>query len=366
MTYPLRHLIAACVVTGAAILTAPAFAAEDNPKAIGTVLARTVEDFIRPGYAALHARAEAAHAATAALCDEPSQRTLDAARDAFAGLVDGWSEIEIIRFGPVVADNRLERILFFPDRRGIGLRQVQAVLAEKDETATDPTDLAAKSVALQGLTTLEYLLYGTGAEKLATAEAGFRCRFAEAVTVRLSETAGEIEAAWAAPDGIARHFAEPDAAYPDFRTEKESLQALLGVFVNSSELVADTRLKPFLGPSADEATPKRAIFWRAGLTAASIDANLAGLEKLFAASDMMSLVPAGTARYGHSAMFEIANARRLLGTVEGPLGEAAADPESRGLAEYPRIVLLSVRDTFNGRIASGLGLSAGFSSLDGD
>jgi uncharacterized protein len=48
----------------------------------------------------------------------------------------------------VVEENRLERILFFPDRKGTGLKQVQATLAASDETATDVAALSGKSVAM--------------------------------------------------------------------------------------------------------------------------------------------------------------------------------------------------------------------------
>ena len=98
-----------------------------------------------------------------ALCAAPSQQALDAARQSFGETVDAWSAIEIIRFGPVTEENRLERMLFWPDRKGTGLKQVQAALAAKDATATDAGSLASKSVAMQGLGALEFVLFGTGA-----------------------------------------------------------------------------------------------------------------------------------------------------------------------------------------------------------
>ena len=127
----------------------------------GAVLAAAVDGFIRPGYGALRSEARLMAELTGELCETPSPGAIQAAHEGFGRLVEAWSRIEIIRFGPIVEDNRLERIHFFPDRRGLGLRQVQAVLAEKDATATTAVALADKSVALQGLTALEYLLYGT-------------------------------------------------------------------------------------------------------------------------------------------------------------------------------------------------------------
>ena len=57
---------------------------------------------------------------------------------------------------------RLERILFWPDRKSIGLKQVQAALAAKDTSITDAGKLKGKSVAVQGLGALEFLLVRDG------------------------------------------------------------------------------------------------------------------------------------------------------------------------------------------------------------
>ena len=362
-----KRIRLAIAVTSLTLLAAAPASAEEGPQSptARDVLSAAVTDFIQPGYRTFRDKAQAMGAAITPLCEAPSAPGLEVARKAFGELVRAWSEIEIIRFGPVVDDNRLERILFFPDRRGIGLKQIQQVLAEKDETATTPERLAAKSVALQGLTTLEYLLYGTGAEDLAGGDE-FRCDFAGAVAARIYGTAGELVEAWDDPDGISSRLSDPEPKNPDFRDEREGLQALLGVFVNSSELVADTRLKPFLGATKDKAKPKRAIFWRSGLTGASIASDMKGLQDIYKASGIIKLTPEDIQRYGKSAMFELSNAQRTIDTMNEPLPQAAANPETRDAVNYVRLVLLSIRDTFSGRIAGGLGLSAGFSSLDGD
>ena len=329
------------------------------------VLTSAVDGFIRPGYTALHAEARLMAELTGELCEAPSPGAVQAAHEGFGRLVEAWSRIEIVRFGPIIADNRLERIHFFPDRRGLGLRQVQAVLAEKDETATAAATLAGKSVALQGLTALEYLLYGTGSDELATGDA-FRCAFADAVADRIEATSAELEAAWADPVGIAARLSDPGPANPDYRNTAESLQALLGVFVNSTELVADTRVAPALGDSLAAARPKLSPYWRSGLTARAFAANLDGFRDLYAAAGIDRLLTPALARFGSSAMVELEIACKAVTGLDMPFDEAVADPTKRGVATYLAIVLRSVRDTFAGRISAGLGLSAGFSSTDGD
>ena len=103
----------------------------------GATVTRSIADFVRPGYVRFHDATTALDKAAANLCKAPSDASLEAARAAFSSAIDSWSQIEIIRFGPVTEENRLERILFWPDRKSIGLKQVQAALADRDRTASD-------------------------------------------------------------------------------------------------------------------------------------------------------------------------------------------------------------------------------------
>ena len=99
-------------------------------------------------------------------------------------------------------------MLFWPDRKGIGLKQVQAALADKDATAADPATLAGKSVAMQGLGALEFVLFGTGAETLAATGDAYRCAYGAAIAGNLETIAAELDDAWQAPDGFAALWAE--------------------------------------------------------------------------------------------------------------------------------------------------------------
>lgn len=57
-----------------------------------------------------------------ALCAAPSKTADEAAKAAFADTVSSWSTIEIVRVGPVIEHNRFERVLYYPDKKGLGLK----------------------------------------------------------------------------------------------------------------------------------------------------------------------------------------------------------------------------------------------------
>jgi predicted lipoprotein len=348
-------IVLAC--TGAA---SPAFASKATDIVNGAI-----DGFVRPGYRTFHQAASALLSDEQALCAAPSQATLDAARKAFGETVDAWSRIEIIRFGPVTEQNRLERVLFWPDRKGTGLKQVQAALASKDPTAADAKQLAGKSVAMQGLAALEFVLYGTGSEALAAGDA-YRCSYGAAISGNLDAIAADLAAAWAAPDGFAKVWANPSADNPAYRDGTEAVTELMDVFVTGTELVRDVRLSGFLGKEAKDDKPRQALFWRSGKTVDALAGNLAGMKALLEASKLAGALPPDQAWMGKEALFEFTNAANAAAAAQGSIADVLADPEKRSKLAYFGLVTSSLSNIFGTQMSGALGLTAGFSSLDGD
>ena len=352
---------AACLIVLVSISAAsPAFASKATDIVNGAI-----DGFVRPGYKNFHQATSALLADEQALCATPSQATLDAARKSFGATVDAWSQIEIIRFGPVTEQNRLERVLFWPDRKGTGLKQVQAALTSKDPTAADAKQLAGKSVAMQGLGALEFVLYGTGSETLAAGDA-YRCSYGAAIAGNLDTIAADLEAAWAAPDGFARIWATPSADNPLYRDGTEAVTQLMGAFVTGTELVRDVRLGGFLGKEAKDDKPRQALFWRSGKTVDALAGNLAGMKALLEASKLAGALPADQAWMGKEALFEFSNAANAAAAAQGPIADVLADPEKRSKLAYFGLVTSSLSNIFGTQMSGALGLTAGFSSLDGD
>lgn len=275
--------------------------------AVSGVMAKAVDGFILPGYRNLAETTKSLSEATAALCKAPSAASLEAARSAFSGVVQSWSAIEIIRLGPTLEQNRFERFLFYPDRKSTGLKQVQAILAKGNESATQAETLKAKSVAVQGLGALEYVLYGTGAETLSGKQGDFRCRYGLAISENLDTIAGELLAEWEKPDGIQAAWKRPGPGNPLFRDNKEAATELLGVLVHGVEMVKDQRLRPFYAGAVDgrrdRGDPRLAIYWRSVNTMPSVSANFRALQKLFDTAGMESLLPADSRSIAGSINF---------------------------------------------------------------
>ncbi|RVA06722.1 imelysin family protein [Mesorhizobium sp. M7A.F.Ca.US.001.02.1.1] len=330
------------------------------------IIQRAIDGFVGPAYAGLHEHAEALTGSMRKLCVTPSQGELDAARAEFSATVYAWSSAEIIGFGPIKENNRLERMLFWPDRKSIGLKQVQAALSAKDPTATDPAQLAGKSVAMQGLGALEFVLYGDGADALAGKDDPYRCAYGTAVAGNIETMAGEVSAAWNKPDGFAAIWANPGPQNALYRDGNEAVTELVGVFINELEMVRDVRLKGFFGGKPDADKPKQAIYWRSQNTTASLAGNLSGIDTLFQASKLGDALPADARWMAESIHIQLVNGVATAKAVSGPIDKALADPALRDKLEHFALITSSLSTLIGTRLTAEFGLTAGFSSLDGD
>ncbi|GHD44281.1 peptidase M75 [Thalassobaculum fulvum] len=351
-------------VLALALLAAPfsATPAAADPARDAAIVARAVTDYIRPATERFARDTHGLDDAVEGFCAAPGGDTRAALDAAFRGAVEGWSGIQFLRFGPLVEEHRLERIAFWPDPKGIGLRQLRRALADRDATVTDPGQLAGKSVALQGLTALEYLLYGDGGDQLDA----FRCAFATAAAGSLAAVADAIAGEWAAPDGFAQRLIRPGSDDPVYRTPAESLAELHRALTTGLQVTRDQKLKPVLGDTPDTAKPFLAPFRRAGLSVAVLAADLSALGAFTAAAGFARDLPDEYRWLDNSLAFEFGNAVRAVGSVELPIDEAVYDQTARGRLEYLFVVLGNLQTMTRQDLATALDLKGGFNALDGD
>lgn len=348
-----------------ALAAAPAMAEEQKLTA-EQVVSLAINEAIRPGFAQYAEATTTLERDVAGLCSTPSDASLDTARGQFKAAVAAWSRVELYRLGPLMVENRYDKVLFWPDRKGIALKQVQGVLAASDPDATDPAKLGGKSVAMQGLGALEFLLFGTGAEQLSSAAGDFRCRYAHAITTLQAATAATLSAEWNDPAGISKRLLEPSKDDADYRSFREVAEALTGLLAHGTEAIRDQRLLPFLGHDGGAPKPKSALFWRSDMTVPSITANFEGLKALLEKSRIAEATTADQLWVGNSASFEFGNAERAGKVVTAPLEQALDDPKQKKALDYLVIVTQSLDTILGENLAAALGLSVGFSSLDGD
>jgi len=350
----------------AAAFTFPAAAQSLIPET--DIIAGAIDGYIRPAFHQFAEETGSLQLNVAALCTTPSAETLETARNQFRSAVTAFSRVEFVRLGPMTRDNRLERLLFWPDRKGIALRQVQGALAEKDPTVATPETLAAKSVAMQGLGALEFLLFGTGSEELTTADGGYRCAYARSSATLIDGIAETLDDEWRdqSPDSASAHMLHPQATFDDYRTTTEVLEKLAATLVHGTETMRDQRLTPILGAKGDTPKPRSALFWRSDMTVASLAANFAGLHDFFVAARYPDAIGTTNSWVTNGVIFEFENAARAASVIVDPMEKAVGDPEQVQALKYMVVITGSLNHLLGENLAAALGLSVGFSALDGD
>lgn len=354
--------IATLMSSLAIILATNAGAAFD----LDQVMRDTADRYVRPGYAAFSEEAARLIVAQKQLCATPSAGNLNAAKTTFSNAAEAWANIEPFRAGPVVAENRLERILFYPDRKGTGLKQVQATLVAKDETATDAAALAGKSVAMQGLGALEFLLFGSGAESLETPEGSFRCRYGAAIADNVGSIAAALTQAWVPGGHVDLDWNSHHETNPFARNDREALNLVLGTIIHGLEQLQDIRIGAFLDMKENKDKPKSALYWRSGLTVRSIAQNLQAIQAVFDLSGLDGALPADELYVAESIRFDFKAALEALQTLDRPVEELLANEKDRTKLVFVRNTIGDLIRRFDQDFAVASGLAAGFSFADGD
>jgi len=363
----IRHLLAPLLLLAAALASAaPAAAQSVDEAAIADANRRVLQDYIRPELAHLREETLALANALDGLCEEPSEASLEGARGEFGKVVRAWARLRFLRLAPFVEEHRLERFHFWPDPRGIALRQVQGLLAEKDETASAAASLADKSVALQGLGALEFVLFGTGAEELAAPGADFRCRYGAAIGGNLALIARDLNEAFAEDAPFPKLFTGPGPKNPAYRDHGEAAEDLLNNAGAAIELLKDNSLGRALGESVEKARPKRAIFWRSDLTTAHAASLVSGIGDMLAAADFHDALYEQQKWITDSLAFEVSNVENALASANAPFTEAARDEAERAELLRAALTLRNLRDLVATALPQGLGIQLGFNALDGD
>lgn len=304
------------------------------------------------------------------LCANPGADALAASLDRFRDAVRAFGTIEMIRFGPVQKDNRYERLLFWPDRRGRGRKQVEKIIATEDELALGITSLQGKSVAVQGLLALDYVLAGKGSGTLSDGSGSrFRCEYGTTIANAMAIIARETLHDWTAPDGYGALMRSAGPDNPVYRSHKEALNDIIGSAGEMLTAAHDLKLARVIGASPEAARPKRAAFWRSGAALDSVAANLAGVEAILAMPELQSQFSETDAAFARKFVLGIGEARlsiRTLADSRARLQSLVADPRSHQILLDATARIGTLNSLFNDFYYPALGLTAGFNSFDGD
>ncbi|ANY17187.1 imelysin family protein [Bordetella pseudohinzii] len=353
------------LLLAAAGLLAAAPAAAAPPADLGRRLA---EGYARPAMARLDDSARVMRQDLRAWCASPGQEGAAKVADAFGRLAQAWAGVAFLRFGPLVDGNRFERLSFWPDTRGVMPRQVQGALAAADPALLAEGALKGRSVAVQGLPALEYLLYGEpGLLRHAARDAAgsaYACAYAVAVAGNIQGLAGELRQAWGGQGVFGRQFTAPGPDNALYRSAQEVAAEAMKALSTGLQFAREVSLLPALGADAQAARPKRAAFWRSGQSTAVLAASLRGLLAFYQAGGYV-FAP-GSQGLADTFKHELGQAEGLVAAAPDDAEAAFTQGEARAALTLAAMILKNAKDVIDQDIAPALGVTIGFNALDGD
>lgn len=357
----MRRLFLAVLVAG---FIQPAAAADYEPK-----LNNVIEAYIRPATGAFAETAAGLPGAVEAVCRTPDETSSARFETAFAETVAGFALVQFLRFGPLVENDRLSRLAFLPDPRGITQRQLRKLLAAREADALDAATLKDKSVAVQGLTALELVAFDkNGNVRLGQPDADkdYTCAYAKAIAENVAAIAAEIAAEWQDPEGYGKLLLSAEGGNERFHTSKEALESVFNALVTGFIIIRDQDLEPALGGSRDKAKANRFPFSRSGNATVYLSAELMGLRDAIIGLDLKDLTPEEFTWIFDTIEFEFRNAQSLLDALTPPLRRSFEEGEAYDKVAVLAITVKSLQVTIGRELAGALGLAGGFNSLDGD
>ena len=200
-------------------------------------------------------------------CGSPPPRKLDGVAAAYHAAMDAWTSVEHVHHGPIELHMRRFRLHFWPDRRGRGGRQVQALLSGPDAARVSPETLRSASVAVQGFPAAERLLFDARlrANLANGAGSGPACRFLVAITSNLADMSARLSSEWSADDAaFPREIREPGSESSRFESHRDATAEFVRGARATLQVMAEMKVDRVMGKSPESARPRRAESWRAG------------------------------------------------------------------------------------------------------
>jgi len=329
-------------------LTGLPFAQADTPD---DFIERVTTGHIQPVYARLAKHTAELQVAARDFCAQPSTASLASTQQAFAPAYLAWQGAQHIHFGPVQLFMREYRYDLWPDKRGTVGKHLVRLMADvgKDPAVLEPEAFANGTVAVQGFSAMERLLYGEAIDRADAPGFEVRCKVLTTIGDNLAGMSADIAKNWA------------DPLAPEDPAERDA-ELLASINTELERVVAQKLLFP-LGSELKLARGTRAEGWRSGLSLAAIHENLASTRDLYRSGYQARARAAGLDGRLETAWQGALDAVDAIGK---PLDAAVSDPVERPKVEAARQRVSELKALVSTELAPALDLTLGFNNLDGD
>lgn len=342
---------------------------ESSQEILDHMAERTINLHIRPRYKSFLHETDKLVYSMDQFCSAPQEKGLEQVRKQFKATALSFAGIEHIRFGPILEKFRLERLVYWPDRKGGGLRAIKNVLKKKDLSALSTNSFFKKSAAVQGLTALEYVLFGSGSQDLLTGnEAGtYRCQYGIAISRNVSEMVKVVVHEWLEGMPLVEQMTKPGPEQKHYRSRKEVILEIYQAVTNGMKTLQEARMSPLLGKNEKSSKGKKALFWRSGLALGMMKANLQAIDHMVQVSGFETLLLKTPVDLQLHVRDMFKKTYSLFDQLEGQsILAVVANPDRRKLFQSIMKNINHLNVGFSRYFAIAADLPLGFNASDGD
>lgn len=366
------RLTAAALLSPALSLAPPAFAvtADSSPQ-LEAMVAGAVGRHIVQRFADLAAATQQLDVAVESWCRTNEAQVPAGVRDAFKDAALAWARVGYFRFGPANKDDRLQRIAFSPDPRGLVRRQVSTAISHRDRALLSKEAIATQSVAIQGLPALELLFYPTSDDG-AAAEGSYRCELASAIAGNVAQLTSAMNADWTAPDGWRALLMAPGPENAVYKSHAEAAAELFRALLTGLQIITDREVVPWLKAAGGARAWAGLPYERSGLSRDYLQAGLESVHGLHTALDIDGIAASLAAKQpdkkwiGDWLRNAYAILERDVPTFVLPSKISATPSFDLDALRRASFYGNGLRQVVGREIAPAAGLLLGFNELDGD
>ncbi|AMG31731.1 iron-regulated protein A precursor [Grimontia hollisae] len=279
-----------------------------------------------------------------ALCKDINQNSLKNAQDDWIQAMHDWQPFVGGNAGNEQAMSVSWSLQFYPDKKNTTGRQLNQLIKSKESVSTET--LSGKSVAVQGLGAMEWLLF----DQASVGAMPSRCPLAQAVAARVYQSAQEMHRAWKNNpwQGV---------------DSKQHEAAILAGMATQLDAIAKTLSLPMGKPGFPK--PYQAQAWRSGQSLSLLKTGLVALLQ----RNQKTLQPL-LAQKGHQLLSDRVT-KHLLQAIESVPDSKAIAPLLEEKAEYQTLMVTAnhlhyLQVALSDEVGPSLGVVVGFNATDGD
>lgn len=345
-----------------------------SPSPEPRLLASVVESSVLPAYFTYKQASENLVVASRAFCQTVDEEHMESVRQSWRDSASAWAGPQVMPFGPITEDNISWQVQFWPDRKNLVARKIEALLRGGDEI--NDVSLAQASVIIRGLSAAEYLLFDVKGGQLAAYQrdsGAKRCALLQTIADYQQNIATRLYHSWDADGGnYTATFTQPGPDNPDYPDVNLAVAAIAESLIFGAELIKRDKIERPMGLDRESPLPQPYLveWWRSRYSREMILANLTAMHRLYS-GDAQEGLAAYLAAKGHAKLSQevdeaFQRALVAVNALDSSLFEVASDPRGDPRVTRLYVTVSELLTLLKRDLPKALNITLSFNSKDGD